>query len=140
MNQVIVLELLVPLIKLGFITMSATKIPLGGVSVADILAPLLTQPVRQENGSEVFRLALPEGQGLDLPLPVGRLGFFNSGGELLVTVPAALEPMLRSWGAYQQGELGRGDGSVTGRFAVRPGLEGRVQAGSYALVVRAPRA
>lgn len=138
----IVLDILVPNIKLGFITVSAARMPIGGLTLAHVFEPLQVEAPRHlvegAQSWEAFRLGLAEGQGLDLPLPVGRLAFFNDAGVLLVTVPQLAQAMLTSWAPYQDGPL-TGDGaSVTGRYQVRRGLRGHVNILGRTIEIRAP--
>lgn len=136
------LDILVPNIQLGFVSLSAARMPIAGVTLAHVFEPLQVQPPRTvAEGAqtwEVFRLGLVEGQGLDLPLPIGRLAFFNDGGALVVAVPAVAEAMLASWAPYQQGALVHDGASVTGRYQVRRGLRGHVNILGRTLEIRAP--
>ncbi len=64
-----------------------------GAPVADILKSLMTGPVTQRPSQagpavDVYTLALPDGEGLTLPLGRwGEIGFFNREGILVLTVP-----------------------------------------------------
>ena len=76
-----------------------------GASLADLLEPLRIGPIeRRPSGSgtavEVHPLALPEGEGLAIPLgQFGEVAMKNDRGLLALTVPAA-------WGPQLAGRLG----------------------------------
>ena len=93
-DRAIRFNLVLPATKIGFGVFAVD--PLGqviGAPVADILESLMTRPVTQRPSQagpavDVFHLALPDGEGLTLPLGRwGELGFFNRQGELILTVP-----------------------------------------------------
>ncbi len=71
-----------------------------GAPVADILEPLVVGEVRREvgrNGNlvERFPLAIPNGEGLAVPLgSLGSFGARNGHGALVLTVPSPLAPWL----------------------------------------------
>ena len=64
-----------------------------GAPMGDLLAPLRVaevtrRPSRVGTAVEVHALALPDGEGLSVPLgQFGELGFANRGGFLVLTVP-----------------------------------------------------
>lgn len=136
------LDILVPNIKLGFITVSSARIPISGLTLAHVFEPLQVEAPRHlvegAQSWEAFRLGLAEGQGLDLPLPVGRLAFFNEQGILVVTVPAVAQAMLTSWAPYQDGPPTSDGASVTGRYQVRRGLRGSISVLGRTIEIRAP--
>lgn len=140
----IILDVLVPNIKLGFITVSAARMPIAGVTLADIFGPLLVEDPRTvlegTAGSwEAFRVGLAEGQGLDLPLPQGtRAGFFNDQGVLVVTVPHLARSILDGWTAYQVQRPVIDGQNITGRFRVQRGLRGSVTVMGKTIEIRAP--
>ena len=87
-------NLVIPSAKLGFGPIHFDPLAeVIGAPVADILESLMTGPVTQRPSKagpavDVFHLALPDGEGLTLPLGRwGELGFFNRQGELVLTVP-----------------------------------------------------
>ena len=87
-------NLVLPAAKLGFGPIRFDPIEqVIGAPVADILESLMTGPVTQRPSRagpavDVYSLALPDGEGLTLPLGRwGELGFFNHQGELILTVP-----------------------------------------------------
>lgn len=99
MDQAIRLDVLVPRVKIGFLTVDVATLPLGGgVCLKDILKPLCVRQVDQltEGGGTWtrFPLALPEGQGLDLPVMGQNFAFYNARGDLALTAPAMLVPTL----------------------------------------------
>ena len=99
MDQAIRLDVLVPRVKVSFLTVDVATLPLGGgVCLADILQPLCVRPVAVHwegpSSWSCFPLALPEGQGVDVPVMGQFFAFFNTRGHLAITVPAALTPTL----------------------------------------------
>jgi len=113
------------------------------VSLADVLEPLRVAPIERRPSAsgtavEVHHLALPEGEGLSLPLgQLGELGFANRGGLLALTVPAAWGQRLvaRLGGALVRGpERGRSlDGTadvVTCWLQLRPGVKASLPLGA----------
>lgn len=98
MSEVIKLNLLVPAVslKLGFFEIDPIKQALG-VSLEEVLESLLLAPVeRMPSPSgrgmvDVYKLGLPEGEGVSIPLGgLGELGFWNERGLLELTVPYQL--------------------------------------------------
>lgn len=73
-----------------------------GVSVRDLLESLLeAEPYQRPSASgtatDVFPLALPDGEGAFVPIgPLGELGFRNDRGLLAITVPLSMTGWLRS--------------------------------------------
>jgi hypothetical protein len=76
-----------------------------GAPLADLLEPLRVGPIERRpsssgTGVEVHPLALPEGEGLALPLGhLGEIALANEGGLLALTVPA-------TWGLRLAARLG----------------------------------
>ena len=114
-----------------------------GVSLADVLEPLRIAPIERRPSAsgtavEVHHLALPEGEGLAIPLgQLGELGFANEGGLLALTVPAAWGQRLatRFGGSLVRGlERGRSlDGTadvVTCWLRLRPGMRAALPVGA----------
>ena len=95
MSQTVNVNLLVPAVtvKLGFLKIDPIKHVLG-MSLEEVLSTLLLGPVERmpsPNGRglvDVYRLGLPEGEGISIPLGnLGELGFWNEKGVLELTVP-----------------------------------------------------
>ncbi|MDP2305101.1 MAG: hypothetical protein Q8P18_03660 [Pseudomonadota bacterium] len=66
-----------------------------GMDLAEALAPLMIGPKYQRPGGsgvvDVYPLAIPEGEGLSLPVKLmGELGFYNLSGALVLIVPPAV--------------------------------------------------
>ena len=113
-GQVVVVEpdrairflLMVPVTRFGVGPFSVDPVEqLIGCPLADLLEPLRVGPItRRPSASgtavEVHPLALPEGEGLAIPLgQFGSVGFRNDQGLLELTVPAV-------WGARLASQLG----------------------------------
>ena len=88
------LRLVLPAARLGFGVFSIDPLAeVIGAPVADILESLMTGPVTQRPSQagpavDVYPLALPDGEGLTLPLGRwGELGFRNERSMLVLTVP-----------------------------------------------------
>ena len=88
------LRLVLPAARLGFGVFSIDPLAeVIGAPVADILESLMTGPVTQRPSQagpavDVYPLALPDGEGLTIPLGRwGELGFRNESGLLVLTVP-----------------------------------------------------
>jgi hypothetical protein len=95
------LTLVLPVTRIGFGAFSVDPLArLIGAPVADILEPLIVGEVRREvgrNGNlvERFPLAIPDGEGLAVPLgSFGSFGARNDHGTLVLTVPSPLVPWL----------------------------------------------
>ena len=87
-------NLVLPSAKLGFGPIRFDPLAeVIGAPVADILESLMTGPVTQRPSQagpavDVYPLAIPDGEGLTMPLGRwGELGFFNREGLLVLTVP-----------------------------------------------------
>ncbi len=108
-GQVVVVEpdrairflLTVPVTRIGFGPFAFDAFEqLVGCPLADLLEPLRVGPIERRPSAsgtavEVHPLALPEGEGLAIPLgQLGCVGFRNDGGLLELTVPAALAANL----------------------------------------------
>ena len=96
-------NLILPTARLGFGPLSFNPIEQAiGAPVADILESLMTGPVTHRPSQagpsvDVYHLALPDGEGLTLPLGRwGELGFFNRMGELILTVPLPAANWIQS--------------------------------------------
>ena len=96
----------VPITRIGVGVFSFDPVEqLLGAPLADLLEPLRVGPVERRPSSsgtavEVHPLALPEGEGLAIPLgQFGEVGLKNDHGLLALTVPAA-------WGSRLAGRLG----------------------------------
>lgn len=96
----------VPITRIGVGVFSFDPVEqLLGAPLADLLEPLRVGSVERRPSSsgtavEVHPLALPEGEGLAIPLgQFGEIGLKNDRGLLALTVPAA-------WGARLAGRLG----------------------------------
>ncbi len=87
-------NLVLPASRLGFGPIALDPIEqIIGAPVADILESLMTGPVTQRPSQtgpalDVYPIALPDGEGLTLPLGRwGELGFLNERSTLVLTVP-----------------------------------------------------
>ena len=113
-----------------------------GAPVAELLAPLMVGPVERRPSAagpavEVFPLALPEGEGLAVPLgPWGEIGFANRDGLLELTVPMRAEAWIlgRVPYAIERGPergLSLDGGARVSRFwlRLRPGMRAGVPLG-----------
>ena len=134
----------VPITRIGVGVFSLDPVEqLLGAPLADLLEPLRVGPVERRPSSsgtavEVHPLALPEGEGLAIPLgQFGEVALKNDHGLLALTVPAA-------WGGRLAGRLGtalvRGPEwvrSLDGRSVVvtcwarlRPGMRAAIPLGA----------
>ena len=99
--------LTVPVTRIGFGPFAFDAFEqLVGCPLADLLEPLRVGPIERRPSAsgtavEVHPLALPEGEGLAIPLgQFGEVGLRNDGGLLELTVPAAWgERLARRLGA-----------------------------------------
>ena len=58
--------------------------------------PVCQRPSRAGPAVDVYPLAIPDGEGLTLPLGRwGEMGFFNRGGLLVLTVPLPAAPWVQ---------------------------------------------
>ena len=100
-------DLTLPVTRLAFGAFTLDPVQsLLGAPLADVLSPLLRGPVgRRASPSgvavDVYPLALPDGEGMSLPLGhLGEVGFRNDRGTLVLSVPL---PMA-GWAARQLGD------------------------------------
>jgi len=105
-DESILVRVSVPITRVGVGIFSFDPVEkLIGASIGDLLEPLRIGPVERRPSSsgtavEVHLLALPEGEGLAIPLgQFGEVGLKNDRGLLALTVPAA-------WGARLAERLG----------------------------------
>ncbi|MFZ5480651.1 MAG: hypothetical protein ACOZNI_28065 [Myxococcota bacterium] len=88
-------------VRLGPIAFDALKTMLG-VDLGEVLAPLMVaarhqRPLPGGGVLDVFPLAIPEGEGLTVPIRMfGELGFKNMHGFLLLILPAALAEVVQA--------------------------------------------
>ena len=94
-------RLVLPVTRLGVGIWSFDAIEqLVGAPVAELLDPLMTGPVERRPSTagpavDVYPLALPEGEGMAIPLgSFGEIGFANVSGLLELTVPLRAEAWL----------------------------------------------
>ena len=95
-------NLVLPSAKLGFGPIRFDPLAeVIGAPVADILESLMTGPVTQRPSQagpavDIYPLALPDGEGLTLPLGRwGELGFRNERSMLVLTVPLPATPWVQ---------------------------------------------
>lgn len=116
-----------------------------GMDLADALAPLMVGPRTQRtmpNGVvDVYPLAIPDGEGLTIPIKLfGEIGFYNLRSLLVLVVPVAAMDVVS---AQLAAEIAAGDaagprvrvgssGGTVAEFAVRlkPGMRKAVPLGS----------
>ena len=105
-------NLVLPAAKMGFGLFSFDPIEQAiGAPVTDILESLMTGPVTQRPSAaglavDIYPLALPDGEGLTIPLGRwGEIGFRNEAGLLVLTVPLPAESWMlrRLSGAIERG-------------------------------------
>jgi len=96
-------NLVLPTARFGFGPLSFNPLEQAiGAPVADILESLMTGPVTQRPSQagpavDVYALALPDGEGLNLPLGRwGELGFRNERSKLVLTVPLPAATWIQS--------------------------------------------
>lgn len=119
-----------------------------GVPLADVLAPLMRAPRHQRPGEagavlDVYPLAIPDGEGLTIPVKLlGGIGFRAFQGLLVLIVPAAVAEVLRrelaeEIAAHQAAGPrfveALGGGGFVAEFAVRlhPGMRKAVPLGKW---------
>lgn len=100
-NGAIRFRLVLPVTRLGVGVFSFDALEqLVGAPIADLLEPMMTGPAQRRPsaagaGVDVYPLALPEGEGMTIPLgQFGELGFANRDGLLELTVPLRAEAWL----------------------------------------------
>lgn len=131
-------------VRLGFFAFDALKALLG-VDLGDVLSPLMIGPKVQRpilgGVVDVFPLALPEGEGLTVPIKfIGGFGFRNLQGALVLQVPpvavdlvrAQLVAELASGEALGPRAADNGAGGTVTEFAIwlRPGMRKALPLGS----------
>ncbi len=117
-----------------------------GMDLADALAPMMIGPRVQRTGPngvvDVYPLAIPDGEGLSIPVKfVGEVGFYNLRSLLVLVIPPALVEVV---GAQLAAELASGDargpranttpaGASVMEFALRlrPGMRKVVPLGKF---------
>ena len=117
-----------------------------GVDLAEVLSPLMIAPKFQRpipgGVVEVYPLAIPDGEGLTIPVKIfGGIGFRNLRGALVLQVPPAAVDLVRVQLAAElaAGEaLGpqhysNGAGGTVTEFAVRmrPGMRKAIPLGNF---------
>lgn len=130
-------------VRLGPFSFDGLK-ALVGMDLADALSPLMIGPKYQRPGAagvvDVYPLAIPEGEGLSLPVKLmGEVGFYNLRGALVLVVPPAVVDLVR---VQLAAELATGaalgprfttgaSGGTVAEFAVRlrPGMRKAVPLG-----------
>jgi hypothetical protein len=87
-------------VRLGPLSFDGLQVFLG-VPLADVLSPLMRAPRHQRPGEggavlDVYPLAIPDGEGLSIPVKLlGDIGFRAFQGLLVIIVPAAVAEVLR---------------------------------------------
>lgn len=88
-------------VRVGPVAFDALKAVLG-VDLGEVLSPLMCaarhqRPLPGGGVLDVFPLAIPEGEGLTVPIRMfGELGFRNMNGFLLLILPAALAEVVQA--------------------------------------------
>lgn len=116
-----------------------------GVDLDEVLSPLLIGPRHQRAAPggglvDVFPLALPEGEGLSIPIRLfGEVGFRNEHGFLVLILPAGLAEVVRAELAAEIANkmaagpriVHGGAGGIVAEFAVRlvPGMRKAIPLG-----------
>jgi hypothetical protein len=132
-------------VRLGPFAFDGLKALLG-VDLADVLAPMMIGPKSQRpvlgGVVDVYPLAIPDGEGLTVPIKLmGELGFYNLRSLLVLVVPPAATDVVREQLA-QEIALGEaagprfrqgGSGGTVAEFAVRlkPGMRKAVPLGTW---------
>ena len=117
-----------------------------GMDLADVLASLMIGPRTQRpvlgGVVDVYPLAIPDGEGLTIPVKLmGEIGFYNLRAMLVLVVPPAVAEVVRAQLAaeiaagtaagprFNEG----GSGGIVAEFAVklRPGVRKAVPLGSW---------
>ncbi|MES2638105.1 MAG: hypothetical protein V4850_01425 [Myxococcota bacterium] len=132
-------------VRLGPFSFDGLK-ALVGVDLAEALSPLMIGSRYQRSGTagpvDVYPLAIPDGEGLSIPVKLmGEIGFYNHHGALVLIVPPAAVDVLRAQLAV---ELAAGEalgprftsgasGGTVAEFAVRlrPGMRKAVPLGRF---------
>ena len=130
-------------VRLGPFAFDGLK-ALMGMELADVLAPMMIGPRVQRAGLngvvDVYPLAIPDGEGLSIPLKfVGEIGFRNMRSVLVLVIPPALVGVVN---AQLAAELANGQaqsrpwtgatGANVTEFALRlrPGMRKAVPLGT----------
>ena len=84
----------------GFIANSTALMADAGHNLGDVLAPLMVGARHQRavlgGVVDVYPLAIPDGEGLEVPVKLlGALGFYNLHGLLVLVVPPAAAEAVR---------------------------------------------
>lgn len=132
-------------VRLGAFSFDPLKALLG-VDLAEILSPMMVAPKSQRpilgGVIDVFPLAIPDGEGLSIPVKfVGGFGFYNLRGVLVLQVPPAAVDLVRAELATEiaKGEAAgprandNGVGGTVTEFAVRlrPGMRKAIPLGKF---------
>ncbi|MDP2309927.1 MAG: hypothetical protein Q8P18_28170 [Pseudomonadota bacterium] len=117
-----------------------------GVDLAEVLSPLMVAPKFQRSVPggfiDVFPLAIPDGEGLSIPVKLlGGVGFWNMRGVLVLQVPPAAVDLVRAQLVTEiaAGEAAgprhadNGAGGTVTEFAVRlrPGMRKAIPLGNF---------
>lgn len=145
----ILVDLLAPAPALTFGPFSVDPIRLLiGASLGDLLAPLMRAPVGRRGNLDVYPLALPDGEGISIPVKGwGSLGFRNLGGIFVVIVPSVIAGQV---GAALAPTIARGDAaprfdpSSNGQTAewgirTRPGMRFPICSSPVEIALETPR-
>ena len=121
-------------VRLGPIAFDGLKTLLG-IDLADVLSSLMIGPKFQRVGGggivDVYPLAIPDGEGLSIPIRLfGEIGFYNLHSALVLVVPVAAIDVVT---AQLAGEISVGDAAGP---RIRPGLSGGTVA-EYAVRLKA---
>ncbi len=144
-DRAIRFRLVLPVTRLGVGVFSFDAIEqLVGAPVVELLEPLMTGPVHRWPSAsgpavDVYPLALPEGEGMTIPLgQFGELGFRNDDQLLELTVPLRAESWLtgRLGGALVRGPergLSLNGAARVSRvwFRIAPGVRASVPLGTF---------
>ncbi len=132
-------------VRLGPIAFDGLKALLG-VDLGDVLSPLMIGERHQRAGPngtpvDVFPLAIPEGEGLSIPIKLfGEVGFRNLSGYLVLVLPPAVAEVVREQLAPEIAAkmaagprfVPGGAGGIVAEFALRlvPGARKAIPLGS----------
>ena len=133
-------------VRLGPIAIDGVEALLG-VSLVHVLDPLMpaprfTRPTEAGGEVEVYPLAIPDGEGVSVPIKhAGEVGLRNHRGYLILILPAGLAEVMRDQLAEEirnkraaGPRAARGtDGSLVVEFAIalRPGMKKTIPLGSF---------
>lgn len=132
-------------VRLGPVAFDGLKALLG-VDIGDVLAPLMVgvrhqRPLPTGGTLDVFPLAIPEGEGLTIPIKLfGEVGFRNLAGFLVLILPPAVAELVAQQLAGEIAQkLAAGPrfiqgsaGGIVAEFAVRlvPGMRKSIPLGT----------